>query len=337
MSSERDLASADTIDLGALLRWTLDALREQGRLIGLVTASGFVLCTIYAVFIATLWFKVDMVFLPELYKSPSLGGSLSDLAGLAGLDAGSKSGSVSTTIYPTILGSETVMTQVIYTKYKSEKHKDSLNLVEYFDMDGKTEREKLIDLMERLTKEKHIISLLDSKTKNLTVTVEMPEASLSAQVATALKLSLDDYLKTKRKSSAGSQREFIAARQNEVRDSLRLAEEALKTFREQNRIVSSSPELLLQQGRLQRGVELFQAVFIELQKQYELARIEEIKDTPVVNLLDDPQPPVRKSRPSRLLIVVVGTLLSAIGTSIAVLLWKKFGTAILPLIPFIKK
>jgi tyrosine-protein kinase Etk/Wzc len=40
-------------------------------------------------------------------------------------------------------------------------------------------------------------------------------------------------------------------------------------------------------------------IFVELKKQYELAKLDEIKNTTVVNILDRASTPIRKSRPKR--------------------------------------
>jgi len=73
----------------------------------------------------------------------------------------------------------------------------------------------------------------------------------------------------------------------------------LKEFRERNRQIMDSPQLMLEQDRLARDVEISSTVFIELKKQDEVVKIEEIKDTPIINILDPARPPVRRSSPVR--------------------------------------
>ena len=57
-----------------------------------------------------------------------------------------------------------------------------------------------------------------------------------------------------------------------------------------------------------REVEAKQQVYVTLQQQLELARINEVKQTPIINILDEARAPVNKSRPNRLLIVVLSSL-----------------------------
>ena len=60
---------------------------------------------------------------------------LSQLSGLASL-AGVKVGeSAPTEIYQNLISSETVLQDVIYAKYQTKEFPDSVNLIEYFEMD----------------------------------------------------------------------------------------------------------------------------------------------------------------------------------------------------------
>ena len=54
-----------------------------------------------------------------------------------------------------------------------------------------------------------------------------------------------------------------------------------------------------------REVEAKQQVYVTLQQQLELARINEVKQTPIINILDEAKPPVNKSRPNRLTIAIL--------------------------------
>ncbi len=137
-------------------------------------------------------------------------------------------------------------------------------------------------------------------TKILSVTVTMPEAQLSADVSNKLAQSLDLYIRTQRKSNATEQSFYLEKRTGQVKDSLTNAENMLKKFREQNRITAQSPNLLLEQGRLMRNVEILQTVFVELTKQLEIAKIDKIKDAPVLNIKEYANNPVKKAGPKRL-------------------------------------
>ena len=193
---------------------------------------------------------------------------------------------------------------------KTKEFPDSVNLIKYFEMDETDDnpiiqkRKNFLKLYEKLTKDK-ISTDVDRMTKILNVTVTMPEAQLSADVANKLTQSLDLYVRTQRKSYATEQSFYLEKRTSQIKDSLVIAEDKLKNFREQNRITAQSPNLLLEQGRLMRNVEILQTVFIELTKQLEIAKIDQIKDAPVINIKEFANNPVKKVGPKRAILVII--------------------------------
>jgi tyrosine-protein kinase Etk/Wzc len=70
------------------------------------------------------------------------------------------------------------------------------------------------------------------------------------------------------------------------------------------------PALQLRLGQLMLDMKIHQAVVEILTQQYEHAKIEEVRDTPTVRILDKATPPTKRSKPERLLIVVVSGILS---------------------------
>ena len=59
-----------------------------------------------------------------------------------------------------------------------------------------------------------------------------------------------------------------------------------------------------------------EAVFEALTQQYELAKVQEAKDTPTVKVLDTATVPEKRSFPPRLLIMFICTLLTVAGTAL---------------------
>ena len=254
-----------------------------------------------------------LIFVPPYYiskinimpdygsKTSSLGG-LSSLASLAGFNIGE---STPAEVYDYLINnSETILEPIITANYETKKYLDSVNLFQYFKIDkdkslpsNLQQRAKLLDALDLLKSK--ITTNIGQFTKILTITVKMPESKLSADVANKMVASLDNYIKTKRKSYAIEQRKYLEKRLNQVKDSLTYSENSLKDFKEQNRIIGQSPELSLKQSRLLRGIEILNTVYIELSKQLELAKIEEVKDTPVINTEEPAYDSVYKAGPSR--------------------------------------
>ena len=70
-------------------------------------------------------------------------------------------------------------------------------------------------------------------------------------------------------------------------------------------------------GQEQKAVK--ETVFDLLTQQYEMARIQEAKDIPVVNVIDSPGIPEKKSFPPRAILTIAFTLLTMIVSSFAIL------------------
>ncbi|GAM08246.1 tyrosine-protein kinase etk [Geobacter sp. OR-1] len=74
--------------------------------------------------------------------------------------------------------------------------------------------------------------------------------------------------------------------------------------------VGSIPSLGMQYARFMRDLKVQEAVFEQLTKQYELAKVAEAKETSTLQVLDDAVVPIRKSKPKRSLIVILTTVCS---------------------------
>jgi capsule polysaccharide export protein KpsE/RkpR len=86
------------------------------------------------------------------------------------------------------------------------------------------------------------------------------------------------------------------------------------------------PRLAVPYTDLYRRVRVQETVFELLTQQYEMARIQEAKDVPVVTVIDSPGIPEKKSFPPRLLLTLLFTFLSFAGASTLILIrdhWAK--------------
>ena len=117
----------------------------------------------------------------------------------------------------------------------------------------------------------------------------------SADLANAIATTLDRLSLEFSRHLAGQKGRWIESRLSEVQSELTRSEDNLKQFRERNRSVANSPELLLQQARLGREVEINSTIFVELKKQLEVARVEEARTSSIVNILDTARPAYGKS------------------------------------------
>jgi uncharacterized protein involved in exopolysaccharide biosynthesis len=84
------------------------------------------------------------------------------------------------------------------------------------------------------------------------------------------------------------------------------------------------PRLAVPYANLYREVQVQETVFELLTQQYELARIQEAKDVPVVSVIDSPGIPEKKSFPPRLLLAMFLTFVSTSVAAALLLAWQRW-------------
>lgn len=317
--SDESMSDDSQIEPTVTLRELLPPIWRNRKII-LAVSGGLAMLALLLSFLFPKYYKSTATLLPESDKNKLSG--LSEFAGLASLAGVNVAGTDLAKLYPTIVKSETILRAVIEKRYHREGFADSVNLVQVLDIDRDTQEENMKAAVKELT---DLMSVsFESKTNVVQLSLEMPDRHLSADVLNAIIAELDTYMREKRKTNASEQRRWISIRITEVEQELRSAEDTLKHFREKNRRVVDSPQLLLEQERLMRDVQVKATVYVELKKQVELARIDEIKNIPIVNVLDPARPPVKKERPRRLVITLATLLLALAGTSTYVVVRERY-------------
>lgn len=84
------------------------------------------------------------------------------------------------------------------------------------------------------------------------------------------------------------------------------------------------PRLAVPYANFYRQVQVQETVFELLTQQYELARIQEAKDVPVVGVIDSPGIPEKKSFPPRLMLALLLTVISSSIAAALVLAWNRW-------------
>ena len=145
----------------------LSILWHSRKFIGIVTGAVTVLAIIISLLLPES-FKSTAILLPDTDKSKlgSLGG-MSDLAALAGVSVGGEASLVK--LYPTIIKSEAVLKNVVYSRYQTKAYPDSVNLIQYWNIKEKNpEREYEVALLNLRT---GLDVALDLKTAVLTMSI----------------------------------------------------------------------------------------------------------------------------------------------------------------------
>jgi uncharacterized protein involved in exopolysaccharide biosynthesis len=221
---------------------------------------------------------------------------LGNLGGLAGDVLGS--GDVMSKVYPDIAKSRYVLNHVLAASYHAKTCREVLQ--EHYRFKEDIDDNIIAELQKNV-----IDAAASTKTNIVTVSVTYCNPEIAADIANEILNQMEAFFKYHFRSVASSQRTMIEQRLVEVSDSLKVAEDQLLRFRESNRTISLSPSLQIFEGRLSREVEINTAMYIELTRQRELAKISELQLKPVINILDRAVPPIDRSKPSRKMIVSV--------------------------------
>ena len=122
----------------------------------------------------------------------------------------------------------------------------------------------------------------------LTLQVEAPWPALATALNRRLLELVNEFNLERRQSQAAAERQFVEERMEEARARLADAEAAYDRFLERNRDYHMSPVLSTEAARHQRNVGLRQQLYTSLAQAYEEVRIQEIRSTPVIAVIDPP-------------------------------------------------
>ncbi len=204
-------------------------------------------------------------------------------------------------LYPDILKSRLLTEEILKNNYIYNSEGESLttDLYEYLDEDNPDRAHKALL--------SHTEIDYNKKSGIVTVSITTGIPELSAEVANFYIDKLDEFNRYRRKSSAMLKREFVEQRLAENKTELAEAEEALKTFRQNNRnyLTMTDPQLIMEHDRLLREVAVKTQIYQMLSEEFEISAIQEKKETPVIQVLDRANIPSVKSSPARARITVL--------------------------------
>ena len=135
---------------------------------------------------------------------------------------------------------------------------------------------------------KKVVTSASRNTGVVSVSIATRWPSVSLAIVTKLIDAVNAFNLGTRQTQAASERKFVSGQLTLARDELRAAEDRLQTFRRNNRQIANSPELSLQDERLQRQVLFQQQVVTTLMQSFEEAKIREVRDTPMITVIQAP-------------------------------------------------
>lgn len=275
------------------------------------------------------------------------------LAGLAGVDLSSfgSTEAVRPDLYPNILQSTPFLMALLRLKVYSSEHQKEMLLSDYLKecrkkelltkLFGESNKHDLpmlhsptiVPEIIRLNKEedsqikelhKRVITALDKKTGVITMSVKMQDPIIAATLARFTQEYLMKYVIQYRTEKTQKDINFLASRINEAQKHYEKALFAYSHYQDMNRNLFLN--IAKDEGKkLQHEVELAYNLYTQLATQLEETKIRIHRETPVFKVLEPAQVPVKKSSPSRGIIIVAFTLLGLVfSIAIIIIRYTKF-------------
>jgi len=164
-----------------------------------------------------------------------------------------------------------------------------------FDLQKVYEQETLTGTLKALEGNTSITSGKDGV---ITVEVDDKDPQIAANMANAFIEELDKLMQTYSLTDASQQRTFFEQQLRQAKNKLTDAE----------LVLDKTPNTSLQYLDAVRNLKYQEALWEILVKQFEMAKLDEAKDFPLIQVLDKATPPEKKSKPKRSLIVMLATL-----------------------------
>lgn len=298
------------------------ALRAHRRLLRWGVA-GAAVAGVITILTPRTW-TATAVFAPA---SPD--GASSQLAGLAaqfGVSVGSGGGSQGPEFYTQVARSREILLRVVRATYSydapvglplfTRSRHFAGTLADLYEIDPATpaaQRDELAvqQLLDRLTVQDNV------ETGLVRVDVTAPHAAQAAAIAQQIISALNAFNVESRRSQAKEERQFVEERLAAAEQEVRQAEGRLQAFLQRNQQFRQSSGLAFEQDRLQQEVALRRSILTSLAQAYEQSRIEEVRSTPVLSIVEQPREPpfpARRRLPLKVVLGgVLGALLAALG------------------------
>ena len=251
-------------------------------------------------------------FMPN--KSEDTATPVAGIAAQLGISVGGSSGE-SIDFYGQLVRSPTLLREALAHTFTVNGRAETLE--QLLAVKGDNERERTTNGVQMLQDAIQVIP--DARSNLLAVRVSMRNGVLAEQVNQLLLDLVSKFNLDKRRTSAAVERSFVEARMRQAQADLRSAEAELEAFHSQNARYDRSPRLTGQEARLQRTVELRQELYVSLAQAFEKARIDEVRNTPIITIVDSPEDSAHPTSGGPVQMTVLGGILGIVLSVIIVI------------------
>lgn len=151
---------------------------------------------------------------------------------------------------------------------------------------------------------KRVSARFDTRSGIITISAKMPDAGGAAAVAQLAMNYLTQYVANYRTEKARQDLNFYAQRLNEARQRYQTVQSSLFRYNDQHRSIVLEAATVDRQ-RITDELTIAQAVYAQLARQHEQARLKVQERTPVFKVLEPPTVPLERISPKRTLLVLV--------------------------------
>jgi uncharacterized protein involved in exopolysaccharide biosynthesis len=146
-------------------------------------------------------------------------------------------------------------------------------------------------------------------TSVVTVSIRTSDPDVSSGIGRRLLELISEFDMGTRQSQASAEGDFSEERLGQLQTELLIVEDSLKSFLNENRAFDNSPSLQFERDRLMRQVVMRQELVSAMAQAFEQARIDQVRNTPVITVIDEPNPPEMPNARGRLTTLILGVIL----------------------------
>lgn len=318
--------TAQPSDAGGVLvtRLLYTALRHRVLVLGCAFLAFAVVAS--TLFRPRMWMS-SSAFVPQASaKGP---GNLSGIAAQFGVSLPNISDATQGPMFfADMLKSRSLLEGLAATKfeYQSADGPVSGDLYSIYEIEGDSllRREKMLKILTR-----DVNSGMSVRTGVVRLEVTAPHPVLAQKMNDRLLALLSEFNTNTRQSQAGAERKYAATQLADAKAQLGAAEYALEGFLQRNASFAGSERLKLEVARLQREVTHRQGLYSALAGSYEQARLEEVRDTPQLSIIERPEMPALPKTRSLFVRAPLALLIGgAVGLILAALIdvWRSLPT-----------
>lgn len=294
--------------------------------------------------------------LPQKNSADAKLGGISGLASLAGINLNmDHDADVNPAVYPQIISSIPFQLELMQTPLNFSNSRNPVTLYEYYSeikkpnpflkytiglpqvilkaIKGKTGEKdtaavkgpiRLTDDQKTVRDELEKLIAIEYNDKDgyVTLTCQMSEALPAAQLGQRTQELLQRYITNFKVRKAQAYLDFVKSRHDELLIRYNQTQKELAAFRDRNRNVATATAKS-EMERLANNYNLAFAIYSELAKQFEQAKMRVKEETPVFTIIQPVSVPTEKSGPDRVVIILSWMLIGGI-LGIGILFWRRY-------------